>query len=211
MKKIGCVIILLAVISLAALPAGSSVAAVKTDSGIDISITPEEYLFEIPSMKPGDWAPRTIQIQNNGIHEFEYVTTLQNNGGSDKLFHELLLEIGDAHGELYDGKLADFSGFPPRSLAPSSEEELTFTIKFPEYLGNEFQGLSTHFTLTFQAEEDNNTDQAISGGIVGGGGLPLPDTATDIFTYILIGATLVAAGGIIYFLNRIRQSTEKFG
>ncbi len=188
----------------------------NSNSKIDIGISPSEYLFDVDNMKPGDWAPRTIVIQNKGLNEFNYYTTLQNDSGSEKLFNELLLEISDSNGEIYSGNLADFKELSPRTLAPSSEEELTFTIRFPEKLGNEFQGLSVNFSLIFSAEGDNNdTDQETSGGVIGGddnfqsGGSKLPVTATNMFTYLLIGGALIVTGGIVFLLYRIRRLDNK--
>ncbi|WP_188454451.1 hypothetical protein [Virgibacillus oceani] len=188
----------------------------NSESEIDIGITPSEYLFDIENMKPGDWAPREIVVQNNGLKEFKYVTTVQNEGGSKKLFNELLLEIEDGNGEIYNGKLTDFKGISPRTLAPSSDEKLTFTIRFPEELGNDFQGLSSNFLIIFTAEGNNSgTDEETSGGVVGGddsfsgGGSKLPVTATNMFTYLLIGAALVVAGGIVLLLYRIRRLDNK--
>ncbi|WP_167751286.1 TasA family protein [Lentibacillus salicampi] len=209
MKKFIYVITFLAVISPVVLPAMSDPAAAAPNAEIDINVNPEEYLFNITNMKPGDWAPRTIQVQNEGTKAFKYVATVQNNGGSEKLFDELWLEVKGADSDLYDGKLAKFDGFLPRNLSPSSEEDLTFFIRFPEHLGNEFQGLETNFILTFQAEGNVDHDQAASAGKVGDGGSPLPNTATDMFTCMLIGIAFVVTGGIVYFLYRIRQNNRK--
>ncbi|QKY68985.1 TasA family protein [Lentibacillus sp. CBA3610] len=208
MKRMVCFICLLAVFSPVFLSEGSQSAAAQSNAVIDINVKPEDYLFDLTNMKPGDWAPRTIKVQNNGTNAFEYVTTFKNNGGSEKLFRELLLEVTDSDNALYTGKLTNFNGLSPRYLSASSEEELTFTIRFPEHLGNEFQGLETNILLTFQAAGNTDTDQAFSGGTVGGGS-PLPDTATDKFTYLLIGIALMTVGGIIYFLYRIRQNYQK--
>lgn len=186
----------------------------SSGSTINIGISPSDYLFDIKNMKPGDWAPRDIAVKNTGVDEFKYSTTAKFTGGSKKLFHELLLEINDADDELYKGKLADFDKLSPRNIKPSNEEELTFTIRFPKQLGNDFQGLRTQFDLTFFAEgEDNEMDEAISGGIIGGdnnfpAGGSLPNTATDMLTYLVVGGALVVVGIIFYMLQKIRRIRE---
>ena len=185
---------------------------------ITLDIMPGEVLFDVDNMKPGDWAPRTVVVQNNGLQEFSYATTLQPDKQSMKLFNELLLEVEDAQGELYNGKLADFKQLESRSLKPAKQEEIDFTVRFPTHLGNEFQGLDAKFTLFFSAEgSDNSKDEkAISGTISGDDGGPgasgssgseLPATATSVFNMILVGALLLAGGGWLIRYNRCKMNT----
>jgi len=122
---------------------------------INISISPKDTLFDISNMKPGDWAPRTITVKNSGSKDFVYQMQLQNSGDK-KLFNELLLEIKAADKELYQGKIAAFKSLPTRKLISGSEENLDITIRFPEHLGNDFQGLTSAFVLTFTAEGRDN-------------------------------------------------------
>ena len=118
---------------------------------IDISISPKDDLFAISNMKPGDWAPRTITVENSGSTDFDYQMQLENSG-EEKLFNELLLEIKANDKELYQGKLAAFKSLPARKLTSGSGENLDITIRFPEHLGNDFQGLTSAFVFTFSAE-----------------------------------------------------------
>ncbi|HJF33030.1 MAG TPA: hypothetical protein K8V56_14810 [Sporosarcina psychrophila] len=122
---------------------------------IDISISPNDTLFEINNMKPGDWAPRTITVRNVGSKDFAYQMQLENSG-EKKLFNELLLEIKVDDKELYQGKLAAFKSLPARKLTRGSGENLDITIRFPEHLGNDFQGLGAAFVFTFTAEGRDN-------------------------------------------------------
>lgn len=193
---------------------------VLAESEITIDVLPGEVLFDVDNMKPGDWAPRTVVIQNNGMMAFNYTTTLKPEGKSMKLFNELLLEIKDSNGELYNGKLADFKELAPRSLKPSSEEKVHYTVRFPTHLGNEFQGLDAKFTLIFSAKgKDNAIDEkAVSATIAGDGGSggssgissgsALPATATGIFNMLLIGFLLVAGGALLVLYNRKRMKTK---
>lgn len=188
--------------------------SVSASGEITIDILPEEVLFNIDNMKPGDWAPRSVVVQNNGILDFDYFISVRPYGDSKKLYNELLLEISDAEEILYNGKLQDFNGLPARNLVSSSEETLEFTVRFPEHLGNEFQGLNANFYLLFTAEgEDDDTDeQSVAGAVSSGGsggsstsdGSPLPSTATDIFNFLFIGIILLMAGAFIYVYNRKR-------
>ncbi|UJL45359.1 LPXTG cell wall anchor domain-containing protein [Virgibacillus sp. NKC19-16] len=210
MKIIFSIIGVLASVVLCFSLTGPAVVAEEADKQeIAINIMPEDVLFDVPNMKPGDWAPRTIVIQNNGEMGFEYFTTLRNDSGSEKLFNELVLEVSDGEGELYNGKLAEFNTLSPRFLEPSSEEELHFTVRFPAHLGNEFQGLAAQFSLIFSAKgEQSDTDEVISEGTIGSGdsysagGSRLPDTATNMFNLLLIGGLLLAAGVFLIVYNR---------
>ncbi|WP_342539103.1 hypothetical protein MKY15_04265 [Sporosarcina sp. FSL K6-1540] len=125
------------------------------NADIDIGISPKDTLFEISNMKPGDWAPRTITVKNLGSKEFAYQMQLENSG-EKKLFNELLLEIKADDKELYQGKLAAFKSLPARKLTRGSGENLDITIRFPEHLGNDFQGLGAAFVFTFTAEGRDN-------------------------------------------------------
>lgn len=177
---------------------------------INISISPKDTLFDISNMKPGDWAPRTITVKNSGSKDFDYQMQLRNNG-EEKLFNELLLEIKDGQKELYQGKLATFKSLPTRKLTTGSEENLDITIRFPEHLGNEFQGLLTAFDFIFTAEgKDSNAVQAMAPGQIDSGsstsiGKVLPDTATNIFNLMLLGTVLVAGGIVMMIITYYRR------
>lgn len=177
---------------------------------IDISISPQNALFNINNMKPGDWAPRTITVKNSGSKDFGYQMQLRNDG-EEKLFNELLLEIKAGEEELYQGNLASFKSLPIRKLATGSDENLDITIRFPEHLGNDFQGLIAAFAFTFTAEgKDNISVQAIAPGqIDSGGSTPtgkiLPTTSTNIFNLLLLGAVLVAGGIVMMLITYYRR------
>ena len=173
---------------------------------IDINLSPKDTLFSISNMKPGDWAPRTITVKNSGSKDFTYHMQLSNTG-EKKLFDELLLEIKAVDKELYQGKLAEFKSVPARKVASGGKESLDITIRFPEHLGNDFQGLEAAFTLNFTAERKDTTpvQAATKGQIDSGGptsaGFSLPATSTNIFNLILFGSVLVA-GGIVLMMAR---------
>lgn len=169
------------------------------ENELDISLSPKDTLFNISDMKPGDWAPRTITVMNSGSKDFVYHMQLQNSG-EKKLFNELLLEINAGDKELFQGKLAAFKSLPERKLTSGTEENLDITIRFPEHLGNDFQGLNSAFTFSFTAEgKDSTVVQAMTLGQVASVGptsavTSLPTTSTNIFNLMLFGTVLVASG-----------------
>src|SRR5690625_3180247 len=121
------------------------------DDGISIGVLPNDTLFQVEDMKPGDWAPRTVTVENNGQEDFSYSMYIESKS-QDKLFNELLLEIVASEMELYAGNLADFENLEGRNLEQGKQEDLEITIRFPTHLGNEFQGLNTAFNIVFTAE-----------------------------------------------------------
>lgn len=176
------------------------------ENELDISLSPTENLFDISNMKPGDWAPRTITVQNTGSEDFVYQMQLQNNG-DERLFNELMLEINAGDTELYLGKMAAFKSLPERNLASSTEENLDITIRFPEYLGNEFQGLGTAFVFSFIAEGKGSPPvQVMTAGQVASFGPTAlsgpPNTASKLVNLTLFGSLLVAGGTVFMFFRR---------
>ena len=180
----------------------------KVENEIDISLSAKDNLFDISNMKPGDWAPRTIAIQNSGSKDFVYQMQLQNSG-EKKLFNELLLEIKAGDIELYQGKMSAFKSLPERKLTSSTEEKLDITIRFPEHLGNDFQGLASDFVFSFTAEgKDSATVQAVTKGQVASSsfgpttaGFSLPAASSNISNLMLFGIAIVA-GGILLLIIR---------
>ena len=180
----------------------------NTENELAINISPKDNLFDISNMKPGDWAPRTITVENSGSKDFVYQMQLENSG-EEKLFNELLVEIKAGDTELYQGKLAALESLPERKLTSSSKENIDITIRFPEHLGNDFQGLKSAFAFSFTAEgSDNTVVQTIVRGEVASSGIgptsagfSLPSESTVLFNLIFVG-TLLVAGGIILMIIR---------
>ncbi|WP_342508602.1 TasA family protein [Sporosarcina sp. FSL K6-2383] len=182
--------------------------AAETD--LEISLSPKDTLFDITNMKPGDWAPRTITVQNSGSKDFVYHMQLQNSG-EVKLFNELLLEIKVGDIELYTGKLAALKSLPERKLTSGTEENLNITIRFPEHLGNDFQGLESAFVFAFTAEgKDNAAAQAmtkvqIDSGVLATTGFGLPGKSSNIVTLMFLGSILVTGGIVLLIIRRYRR------
>jgi len=180
----------------------------KDKKEIDISLSPTDTLFDVSNMKPGDWAPRTITVKNSGSIDFDYQMELQNNG-EKKLFDELLLEIKVENMELYQGKLAEFKSLPVRKLISGHEENLDITIRFPEHLGNDFQGLGSSFTFTFTAEGKNSvTVQAMTKGMIDSGGSTLgflSAASKNLFNLMLISSVIMAGLLALMILKYYRR------
>lgn len=178
------------------------------ENELDISLSQTGNLFEISNMKPGDWAPRTITVQNSGSEDFVYQMQVQNNG-DEKLFNELMLEIKEGDTELYLGKMAAFKSLSERSLASSAEETLDITIRFPEHLGNEFQGLETAFVFSFIAEGKGSPPvQVMTAGQVASFGSDWSSptsTSSKIVNGMLFGFLLMAGGIVFMFIRRYRE------
>lgn len=177
---------------------------------------PQEELFQVGNTKPGDSAYRTLLIQNNNDEDILYTMQLRNDG-DQMFFNELILQITYLDKLIFDGKLKDYDGEIDRPLTAKTEEILGFELKFPEELGNEFQGKRADFTLVFNARVAS--DSGLVGGIATGSGNPiigadgdgssgtakggiLPRTATNIFTYLLIGGGLLIIGGTVSYLSK---------
>jgi len=188
--------------------------ASESEQEVRLEILPAESLFNIENMKPGDWAPRTIQVRNSGLQDLQYGVTLENTG-ADTLFNEIYLEIADEESNLYDGKLADFTSLPIRELPTTKQEDLHITLRFPEHLGNEYQGLDVHFSLIFTAEDlKGSKDSIMIDSKVGTDngqreGSLLPKTATNIFTLAFIGIILTTSGALLVLFNRTKTTYEK--
>ena len=174
-----------------------------------ISLDPDNVLFDVRNMAPGDWAVRELTVENVGDTEISYHPVVAFKDGSRKLFNELKLQIHLEEKELYKGKLADLTKLEARKLAKSKKESLTLRVDFPPELGNEFQGLAAKFIIGVTAKEE--TDSAApglggSGTGTGSGGKPLPNTATNMFNFIAAGILLMAAGGAAMLWQRRRIS-----
>ncbi len=181
----------------------------KVETELDIKLSTKDNLFDISGMKPGDWAPRTITVQNSGSKDFVYQMTVQNSG-ENKLYNELMVEIKADDTELYQGKLSALETLPERRLASSAEEKLDITIRFPEHLGNDFQGLTAAFVFSFTAEGKDNTAVVMTKGQIASSsfgpttlGSSLPTISTNILYFILLGSLLVA-GRILFTIFRHR-------
>ncbi|MBY0155871.1 CalY family protein [Cytobacillus oceanisediminis] len=207
--------------------------AIALDKEIDINTNLDNsnrYLFKVENLKPGDWMPRNITIKNDGNQDFKYTSNIGKSKSIKGLFEELELEVKKDTKMLYEGKLKDFKGFSPRELGKGTEETLFFQVTMPEHLGNEFQNSAAEVEIIFLAEAtgDSGTDNETpgSGDNNSGGGtntsppstdatvIPekvnkLPNTATNNYNLLLIGALFLSTGSVILLwrYRRLRSDT----
>lgn len=187
---------------------------------VEIVTIPEgEFLFEISNMKPGDWGQRNLVVQNGGTEDFNYSIIVNNKSSNNKLFNELKLEIyeKDKTNLLFENKLNNFNGFTPKLLKKGESDDLLFLIKMPFELGNEFQETSALFEIkivaessqtptTPQVDSENNENPTLP---VVSQGPSLPNTGTNIYNILLLGAILITTGLTFIFLNkRITKKKE---
>ncbi len=183
---------------------------------------PDRSLFNLSNMKPGDYASRKLTIQNRGNEDFTYNMKAQFTKGSKELFNEFTLVVEDSSGTLYEGKLKEFTHAAARNLKAKHEEDLLFTVTFPETLGNEFQSLTFEMALLFYVEgkaeapgssvNDNPNEQEDPiikpvRPITDSTSPPkadqiLPSTGTTYFNIAMIGALFILLGGIVFLKKR---------
>ncbi|WP_181347544.1 LPXTG cell wall anchor domain-containing protein [Thalassobacillus sp. CUG 92003] len=159
------IILLFVVIS----PIGST-KAIETSPVIDLSTTPSERVMDIKNFKPGDYAIRTLTVNNDGSEKVNYRMTALLKSGSEKFYDQLQFQVRKDEKLLYEGSLGSFEGFEPRELPADDREDLQIRVDFPWESGNEFQGLATEVVFQFTAETDINPDQPTT---------ETPETPTD--------------------------------
>ena len=198
---------------------------------LEINTTPNGILFNVENLKPGDWIPRNLTIKNDGKKDFKYTSKIGKSKSVKGLFEELELEVKKDTKVLYEGKFKDFKGFSPRELARGTEETLLFQVTMPEHLGNEFQNSAAEVEIIFLAEAtgdpgtDNETPGSGDNNNSGGGSnnsppstdatvIPekvnkLPNTATNNYNLLLIGALFLSTGSVILLwrYRRLRSDT----
>src|SRR5690625_4588300 len=152
---------------------------------------PNQMLFQIENMKPGDWTTETYTVSNERQENTHYVLASRFSGESKKFYNQLQLTVKQGKDTLFHGQLAEFQGFGIKTLDTGEETQFEFRVDFPYGSGNEFQGLVTHFDILVQAE-DRMEDTAVFHDN------RLPNTASMIFTYLLIGAAFLLVGGLLF-------------
>ncbi|CAM3913122.1 TasA family protein [Mesobacillus zeae] len=198
-KKALTILYMLLLLFAVTLSTGQTTAAPDTQE-IDISATPDKVLFDLSNIKPGDWAERSITLQNSGRQDFKYITSAKLTSGSEKLYQNLVLKVYGPQGELFAGTLDDFKKLEPRLIKSSEKENLVFKLEMPEELGNDYQGLGCKVQIRFYVE-------GTMGGVLPPDGPKLPNTATGIFNMLAAGILFTLGGGAmyLYYLQRKKQ------
>jgi LPXTG-motif cell wall-anchored protein len=169
---------------------------------IDLTTNPGKVLFDLTNIKPGDSVSRNLSIGNNGNQDFNYIASSKFLSGSEIFYNKLDLIVEDKNGPIYQGKLFEFDKLAPRLLKSKQSENVTFFIKMPMELGNEFQGLDTEFQIKLYVE-------GTLGGVLPADGPKLPNTGSDMFNILVVGALLVLTGSIFQFLIKRRGKLQK--
>lgn len=196
----------------------------EESSALNIVTNENKIIFKLDNLKPGDIAKRELAVQNRSKDDFTYRSDSKFIGGSEELYHEFILEIADSSKTLFSGKMKDFEGLDPRYLKALHEETLLFAVEFPSHLGNEFQGKGFEVQIRFFAEGQTESPQEPNEpnepetpanpnepidpeqqrpipsddlGSTPTDGQILPDTATNIFNYLVWGVVFIALGFIM--------------
>src|SRR5699024_10641120 len=142
---------------------------------------------------------------NNRKYTTQYLLASRFSGGSKKFYNQLQLTVKQGKDTLFHGQLADFQGFGVKTLDTGEKTQFEFRIDFPYESGNEFQGLVTHFDILVQAE-DRMEDTAVFHNN------RLPNTASLIYTFLLIGSIFLLVGKLLFYRtykrNKIMQNGE---
>jgi LPXTG-motif cell wall-anchored protein len=207
----------------------SSYHAQAAGGEIIIEIKPDRILFNTEKLAPGRSVEEVLTIQNREKMDFTYDSKAHFLKGSKTLFNELQLSIWDSKKIVFEGKLSDFIGMGERKLDALHAEDLKFKVSMPTHLGNDFQGESCEFEITFSMKENivnSDSGQNPDGeeepdpspsipdkdfvkpqrpiaedDLVKGPlkGQILPSTATNVYTMLLVGFLLILLGGAVLF------------
>jgi LPXTG-motif cell wall-anchored protein len=169
---------------------------------LDLTVDPQKVLFDVRNLKPGDSISRKITVFNNGENGFQYLVSNKFKNGSIKFFEQLTLRIEDNSKVIYEGNLHEFEKLAPRILNSKSNEDLYFLVTVPYDLDNTFQGLNCIFELKFYAE-------GTLGGVLPADGLKLPNTGSDMFNILVVGAVLVLTGSTFKYILKRRVKIGK--
>lgn len=121
----------------------ADVVSVVKSEGIVARIVPEQTLFTISNMAPGNRETAQLTIFNEGTLDFSYMMNAELSGGSQALYNILDLQIYRSDGkQLYAGKMQGLKSMELGTLSASGSETLDFFIGFPIECGNEYQNLN---------------------------------------------------------------------
>ncbi|WP_071458510.1 LPXTG cell wall anchor domain-containing protein [Bacillus massilinigeriensis] len=192
-----CALLLL----LAAVLSTGSTAATPDSQEIDISTDAGKVLFDLGNIKPGDWAERDITLMNTGRQDSTYITSVELESGSQKLYDNLVLKVYGKGGKVFEGTLGEFKKLNPRMVKSREAENLILKMEMPWELGNEYQGLGCNVAIKFNVE-------GTMGGMLPQDGMKLPNTATGIFNMLAAGILFSLGGGAmyLYYLRRKKQA-----
>lgn len=187
---------------------------------VEIKTVPENQLFSLENLAPGQVEEKDIIVQNIGKQDFHYQTFVKYKLGSKQLYQMLDLTIMTNDGEiLFQGKLKDFSSLKGRTIEKNKDERLTIKIGLPSEAGNEFQSLDCVVDFQFLADSEPAIANTNSNTITNSNSNvsndnsslrpDLPNTATNIYNYIAAGTFLIVIGFLLNLYFTKRQKFEK--
>jgi len=176
----------------------------SAEAGSKTEDLPNKMLFQIENMKPGDWKTETYTVSNKRQENTHYVLASRFSSGTKKLYNQLQLTVNQGKNTIFQGQLADFQDIEIKTLDSGEETQFEFRIDFPYESGNEFQGLVTHFDILVQTE-DRMEDTVVFHDD------RLPNTASMIFTYLLIGSLFLLVGGLLFYRTYKRNKVVQSG
>jgi LPXTG-motif cell wall-anchored protein len=221
MKKIILFFGLLLLFSIQPNPANALVGAGNENKEVGLDISPNNILFNTSNMKPGDSVEKVLEVQNNGEDNFQYIVKVIKEEQNDKLYNELQLDLSRDGTIIYSGKLKDIKELKPITLKKQSEHKLLLKVALPYELGNEFQGLMSEFKIKLVAQlASGTTDPPVTEDETpippskvdsetnvnppthaNSQGSKLPNTATNVYNLLLMGAVLMAIGLFFFLLT----------
>lgn len=194
MKKMNSIVVFCILFFLIISPVNAETGTTESPE-VDIMTSPEKVLFDLQNLKPGDWSERTIVIRNSGKQDFNYIASGKRKSGSQDFYNALQLKVEDANGVLYEGNMSEFDKLDARPISTGKNEELKFTVKVPDELGNLYMGLSTEVEFKFYAE-------GTLGGLLPVDGPKLPSTSSGIYNVLLAGGLLVGGGSLLMMVRK---------
>lgn len=143
---------------------GASTVEAFGELTVDFHVPLNDPIFSLTNMAPGDPAViRNVDVTNGGsVPRMVSVRGVRTggNGTNPRLDKGLLMQISDGANVLYGAggskTVADFfadsaspDGIQLNVVNPGNTKTYTFTVTFPATAGNEYQGKSVIFDLTF--------------------------------------------------------------
>jgi LPXTG-motif cell wall-anchored protein len=150
---------------------------------INIKLLPSSSFINADNMAPGDEVSSSLKIYVDHDHAEDVLIKTRMQSGSTPYYNQLHLLVSMEGKVLYKGILSKFQDYKINQVNKNGKT-LFFTISFPKESGNEFQSNKTNVAFDFFG----------STTIIGDMQNNLPNTATNSFNYLVLGAILILLG-----------------
>ena len=172
---------------------------------------PEDFMSGLSSLMPGDEFSNDITIKASKSpmkFTFKVVPQEVKDEKVKDLLTKLSLTIKKGDKVIYEGKLNQESEYMLGEFNSANAEKLTFTVKMPEELNNDYSMLNVPITWTFNAitEEEEKTEPAKPDKPV----VPPSPQTGDVKIKIAIGIFIIAAISLvlIFVLDKKRNKDQ---